>query len=70
MIKDSQLEVPVNRPPAAGSHGFLHPQAGRLDLDYTAYVIPGTPTLELVVLTPDEDSPTHTALKQAATERS
>ncbi|MER6076230.1 helix-turn-helix transcriptional regulator [Streptomyces sp. NPDC001817] len=58
------------RGPAAGSHGFLHRRAGRLDLEYTAYVIPGTPALELVVLTADEGSPTHTALKQAATARS
>ncbi|MBX9393423.1 helix-turn-helix transcriptional regulator [Streptomyces sp. TRM72054] len=58
------------RGPAAGSHGFLHPRAGRLDLEYTAYVIPGTPALELVVLTADEGSPTHTALKRAATKRS
>ncbi|MEU3574223.1 helix-turn-helix transcriptional regulator [Kitasatospora sp. NPDC036755] len=57
------------RGPATGTHGFRHPRAGRLDLDYTAYVIPGTHDLELVVLTADEDSPTHKALKQAAAER-
>lgn len=57
------------RGPAAGSHGFLHPQAGRIDLDYTAHVIPGVHMLELVVLTADEGALTHTALKQAASER-
>ncbi|MET9917505.1 helix-turn-helix transcriptional regulator [Streptomyces sp. NPDC059605] len=55
--------------PTIGSHGFLHPRAGRLDLDYTAYVVPGTDRLELVVLTTDEGSPTHRALEQAAAER-
>ncbi|MFJ6623227.1 helix-turn-helix transcriptional regulator [Kitasatospora sp. NPDC091335] len=57
------------RGPATGSHGFRHPEAGRLDLDYTAYVIPGTDGLELVVLTADEGSPTHRALERAAAGR-
>ncbi|MFJ8754928.1 helix-turn-helix domain-containing protein [Streptomyces sp. NPDC102441] len=57
------------RGPTTGVHGFRHPQAGRLDLGYTAYVVPGAQPLELVVLTAEEDSPTHRALKQAAAER-
>ncbi|MFE6049161.1 helix-turn-helix domain-containing protein [Kitasatospora sp. NPDC056446] len=57
------------RGPATGSHGFRHPRAGRLDLDYTAYVVPGTDGLELVVLTAERDSPTHEALRQAAERR-
>ncbi|MFB6892492.1 helix-turn-helix domain-containing protein [Kitasatospora sp. NPDC056327] len=57
------------RGPATGSHGFHHPLAGRLDLDYTAYVIPGPHKLELVVLTAPEGSPTHTALTRSATTR-
>ncbi|MEU1630979.1 helix-turn-helix transcriptional regulator [Streptomyces sp. NPDC020096] len=56
------------RGPTAGSHAFLHPTAGRLDLDYAAYVIPGTPALELVVLTAPEGSAAHEALKKAASE--
>ncbi|MFD0339601.1 hypothetical protein ACFVH0_13020 [Streptomyces sp. NPDC127117] len=47
------------RGPAIGSHEFRHSRAGRPDLAHTAYVIPGTHRLELVVLTADEDSPTH-----------
>ncbi|MYW02460.1 helix-turn-helix transcriptional regulator [Streptomyces sp. SID3343] len=57
------------RGPTTGSHEIRHPRAGRLDLDYTAYVVPGAHTLELVVLTADEGSPTHKALRQAAAER-
>ncbi|MFE4519568.1 helix-turn-helix domain-containing protein [Kitasatospora sp. NPDC056783] len=57
------------RGPATGRHGFRHPRAGRLDLDYTAYVVPGADRLELVVLTADEGSPTHQALLRAAAER-
>ncbi|MFF2119442.1 helix-turn-helix domain-containing protein [Kitasatospora sp. NPDC058184] len=57
------------RGPATGSHGFHHPRAGRLDLDYTAYVVPGTHNLELVVLTAAEGSPSHRALRQAAADR-
>ncbi|MER7761660.1 helix-turn-helix transcriptional regulator [Streptomyces sp. NPDC097619] len=53
------------RGPAEGHHAFLHAEAGRLDLDYTAYVVPGTPALELVVLTAPEGSPTHRALLRA-----
>ncbi|WP_424216779.1 helix-turn-helix transcriptional regulator (plasmid) [Streptomyces sp. BI20] len=56
------------RGPATGSHGFLHPRAGRLDLDYTAYVLPGAHGLELVVLTAAEGTPTHRALTRAAAE--
>ncbi|WP_335933790.1 helix-turn-helix transcriptional regulator [Streptomyces sp. PTD5-9] len=57
------------RGPATGSHGFRHPRAGRLDLDYAAYVVPGAHMLELVVLTADEGSFTHKALERAAAER-
>ncbi|QDQ09172.1 helix-turn-helix transcriptional regulator [Streptomyces spectabilis] len=56
------------RGPTTGSHGFRHPRAGRLDLDYAAYVVPGAHPLELVVLTAEEGSPTHEALKRAAAE--
>ncbi|ETW21250.1 helix-turn-helix transcriptional regulator [Mycobacterium gastri] len=57
------------RGPHTGSKTFLHPQAGPLQLDYTAYVIPGRHALELVVLTTDENSPTYAALTTAASQR-
>ncbi|MGP3690645.1 helix-turn-helix domain-containing protein [Streptomyces sp. IBSNAI002] len=57
------------RGPTTGRHRFRHPRAGVLDLEYTAYVVPGAHNLELVVLTAGEGSPTHEALLRSAAER-
>lgn len=52
------------RGPTTGSKTFLHPDAGPLALDYTAYVIPGPGALELVVLTASEDTPAYAKLTE------
>ncbi|MFI7610232.1 helix-turn-helix domain-containing protein [Nonomuraea terrae] len=57
------------RGPNIGGKKLTHPQAGALTLDYAGYVLPGPHRLELVVMTAEENSPTHQALVHASESR-
>jgi transcriptional regulator with XRE-family HTH domain len=55
------------RLPAAGRHRFRHPLVGDLDLVFEAAALRADPGLTLLLATPDDDSPTESALLRLAT---
>jgi transcriptional regulator with XRE-family HTH domain len=55
------------RLPAAGRHRFHHPLVGELDLVFEAAELRADPGLTLLLATPDEGSPTASALRRLAT---
>src|SRR3954471_1447830 len=54
------------RLPAAGRHRFHHPIVGDLDLVFEAAELRADPGLTLLLATPDEGSPTESALRRLA----
>jgi len=54
------------RLPAAGLHRFHHPLVGELDLVFEAAELRADPGLTLLLATPDQGSPTETALRRLA----
>src|SRR4051794_35979560 len=54
------------RLPAAGLHRFHHPLVGQLDLDFEAAALRADPGLTLLLATPDQESPTESALHRIA----